>query len=52
MPARKRCYIAGMILLMLMAAPRLSAQAGPLFQMDDPTPVDIGHFSMANDGLP
>jgi hypothetical protein len=33
-----------MILLVLMAAPRLSAQAEPSFQTDDPAPVDLGHY--------
>jgi hypothetical protein len=33
-----------MMILMLIAASRLSAQAGPPFQTDDPTPVDLGHY--------
>jgi hypothetical protein len=33
-----------MILLALMATQLLSAQAGPPFQTDDPTPVDLGHY--------
>jgi hypothetical protein len=34
-----------MLLLLLMpAASRLWAQAGPPFQTDDPTPVDLGHY--------
>jgi hypothetical protein len=33
-----------MILLVLLATPWLSAQAGPPFQTDDPTPVDLGHY--------
>ena len=31
-------------LLLILAAARLSAQAGPPFQTDDPTPVDLGHY--------
>ena len=31
-------------LLLLLAATRLYAQAGPPFQTDDPTPVDLGHY--------
>jgi hypothetical protein len=38
------CCFAGMIILVLMATQRLSAQAGPPFQTDDPTPVDLGHY--------
>lgn len=30
--------------LFLLAASRLGAQAGPPFQTDDPTPVDLGHY--------
>jgi hypothetical protein len=30
--------------LLALAAPRLWAQAGPPFQTDDPTPVDLGHY--------
>lgn len=44
MPMRTKCYFAGMIFLALMATHRLSAQAGPPFQTDDPTPVDLGHY--------
>jgi hypothetical protein len=29
---------------MVVLAPRLWAQAGPPFQTDDPTPVDLGHY--------
>jgi len=32
------------ILLMILAVPMLWAQAGPPFQTDDPTPVDLGHY--------
>ena len=31
-------------LLLVLAAPELWAQAGPPFQTDDPTPVDLGHY--------
>ena len=31
-------------LLLILAAPELSAQAGPPFQTDDPTPVELGHY--------
>ena len=44
MPIRTKCYVAGMILHTLMATRLLSAQAGPPFQTDDPTPVDLGHY--------
>ena len=30
--------------LALLAVPKLCAQAGPPFQTDDPTPVDLGHY--------
>lgn len=33
-----------LLLLLLLAVPRLWAQAGPPFQTDDPTPVDLGHY--------
>ncbi len=33
-----------LILLCVLAAPRLWSQAGPPFQTDDPTPVDLGHY--------
>lgn len=35
---------AAILLCLLLAAPRLHAQAGPPFQTDDPTPVDYGHY--------
>jgi hypothetical protein len=38
----KICF--GAILLLFLNAYRLSAQAGPPFQTDDPTPVDLGHY--------
>ena len=31
-------------IFLLLAAPKLRAQAGPPFQTDDPTPVDLGHY--------
>lgn len=31
-------------LLLLLATTKLCAQAGPPFQTDDPTPVDLGHY--------
>ncbi|MGD0732770.1 MAG: hypothetical protein ABR956_16015 [Terracidiphilus sp.] len=34
----------GLTLLFLLAASHLCAQAGPPFQTDDPTPVDLGHY--------
>jgi len=33
-----------LLFLMLLAAGRVQAQAGPPFQTDDPTPVDLGHY--------
>ncbi len=36
--------ICSTVFLLLLAAPRLWAQAGPPFQTDDPTPVDLGHY--------
>ena len=32
------------LLLLVIAVPRLWSQAGPPFQTDDPTPVDLGHY--------
>lgn len=32
------------LFLLILAAPALWAQAGPPFQTDDPTPVDLGHY--------
>jgi hypothetical protein len=32
------------LLLLVFGASRLGAQAGPPFQTDDPTPVDLGHY--------
>jgi hypothetical protein len=33
-----------LFLVLLLAVPKLWAQAGPPFQTDDPTPVDFGHY--------
>jgi len=33
-----------LFLFFLLTAPRVLAQAGPPFQTDDPTPVDLGHY--------
>ncbi|MEO8726902.1 MAG: transporter [Acidobacteriaceae bacterium] len=33
-----------LLLLLVLTAPALRAQAGPPFQTDDPTPVDYGHY--------
>ena len=33
-----------LFLFMMLTAPMLWAQAGPPFQTDDPTPVDLGHY--------
>jgi hypothetical protein len=40
---RKR-WLGLALLVFFSAASRLSAQAGPPFQTDDPTPVDLGHY--------
>ena len=37
-------WIGTLPLLLTMAATRVLAQAGPPFQTDDPTPVDLGHY--------
>jgi hypothetical protein len=48
-----RCFLA---LSLLLAPALLHAQAGPPFQTDDPTPVDLGHYEFyvfgAADGTP
>jgi hypothetical protein len=44
MPMRIINCFAGIFLLAFVATRLLSAQAGPPFQMDDPTPVDLGHY--------
>jgi hypothetical protein len=33
-----------LFLVLMLALPKLWAQAGPPFQTDDPTPVDLGHY--------
>ena len=33
-----------LFLVLMLAGPALRAQAGPPFQTDDPTPVDLGHY--------
>lgn len=38
------CATLMLFLFLMLAAPRLWAQAGPPFQTDDPTPVDFGHY--------
>jgi hypothetical protein len=38
------CTQATLFLLLIVAASKLWAQAGPPFQTDDPTPVDYGHY--------
>lgn len=44
MPIKVSRILSGVFLLLMLAAPRLYAQAGPPFQTDDPTPVDPGHY--------
>ncbi len=38
------CAKLALFLLFSVVAPSLRAQAGPPFQTDDPTPVDLGHY--------
>ena len=56
MSLRSASQLAGMIALLLGFTLRLSAQAGPPFQTDDPTPVELGHYEAyifgAVDGTP
>lgn len=56
MSIRLASQSAGMILLLFVFTLRLSAQAGPPFQTDDPTPVELGHYEAyifgAVDGTP
>src|SRR5271169_1975607 len=40
----KRTSFSLALLLLLLSASKLWAQAGPPFQTDDPTPVDLGHY--------
>ena len=46
----------GLAASLLLSVCRLGAQAGPPFQTDDPTPVDLGHYEFyvfgAADGTP
>jgi len=44
MRAGFECAKLVLILLLLAAGSKLRAQAGPPFQTDDPTPVDLGHY--------
>ena len=44
MPMRVKRISLGLFLLLTLAANGLRAQAGPPFQTDDPTPVDLGHY--------
>ena len=39
-----RKYSALIFLLLALSAPKIWSQAGPPFQTDDPTPVDLGHY--------
>jgi len=43
---RLKVFLSGLafFILLISAASKLSAQAGPPFQTDDPTPVDLGHY--------
>jgi hypothetical protein len=45
-PARAavRLLNLALFLTLVFACPKLRAQAGPPFQTDDPTPVDLGHY--------
>ena len=56
MRAGFECAKLVLILLLLAAGSKLRAQAGPPFQTDDPTPVDLGHYEFyvfgAADGTP
>ena len=44
MRIRRRGVNLAQIVLLMLAALVLGAQAGPPFQTDDPTPVDYGHY--------
>jgi hypothetical protein len=44
MPMTMNKFCKGIALLMILVAPKLWSQAGPPFQTDDPTPVDLGHY--------
>lgn len=57
-PVRVRSlgFMFALLLVATLSVPKLSAQAGPPFQTDDPTPVDLGHYEAyifgAVDGTP
>jgi hypothetical protein len=38
------CSNLGLVVILMLAASKSWAQAGPPFQTDDPTPVDLGHY--------
>jgi hypothetical protein len=44
MSFRYFCSKLALLLVLMLTASRLCAQAGPPFQTDDPTPVDLGHY--------
>ncbi len=44
MPLKLDRVSLGLLLLLMTALPGAWAQAGPPFQTDDPTPVDLGHY--------
>ncbi len=44
MPLPRTHLHVALLLLIVLASTRLGAQAGPPFQTDDPTPVDLGHY--------
>jgi Putative MetA-pathway of phenol degradation len=44
MRPRGNCSTFGIFLISILVASKLWAQAGPPFQTDDPTPVDLGHY--------
>jgi len=44
MRIKSKRLIRALLLILMLAASKLWAQAGPPFQTDDPTPVDLGHY--------
>jgi hypothetical protein len=50
------CLRSALVSILILATANLSGQAGPPFQTDDPTPVDLGHYEAyifgAVDGTP
>lgn len=44
MIGKRPCLKLAIVGLLVLSASRLWAQAGPPFQTDDPTPVDLGHY--------